>query len=487
MLFGMTTPSPLAQIDSFAYRHRIAEVMSAPVLTAAADMPVGVAAQTMDAQGCSSLVVVDDAGRAIGIVTERDILRLFARNAADVRALPLRQVMASPIKAVPADGFLYVALARMMRLGLRHLAVVDDAGRPVGMITARIVLKLRVTDALVIGDGIAQADTPTDMAVARVALPQLARNLLAEGISARDIAAVISQVMRDMTVRAAELAERSLVTDGWGEAPARWSLLVLGSGGRGESLLSFDQDNAIVHDGVEADDLWFAEFGKRLNDLLAGAGIPYCDGEVMARNPQWRKPLQAWKDEVWRWVRDPAGQTVLNCDIFFDFQCVYGDRDLAEELRGYALETAGNSPFFLQLLAMNVSKMEVPIGIFGEFVTTHKRLNAKKHGLLPLVSAARAKAVRARLTVTSTVGRYRALCDAGQMHPDDFASLVEAHETILRAMLEQQLVDLDAGQEASARIEPRRLPRSRQQQLKSAFKRIRVLKTMIGSLLASAA
>lgn len=483
----MTAPSPLAQIDSFAYRHRIAEVMSAPVLTATADVSVGVAAQTMDSKRRSSLVIVDDAGRTIGIITERDILRLFARNPVDARSLPLAQVMASPVRTVSGDAFLYVALGRLMRTGLRHLVVVDDAGRPIGMITARIVLKLRVTDALVIGDNLSHAETSGEMEAARIALPRLARNLLAEGVSARDIAAVISQVLRDLTVRAAELAERSLIADGWGPAPARWSLLVLGSGGRGESLLAFDQDNAIVHEGTDSDDLWFAEFGKRLNDLLAAAGIPYCEGEVMARSPLWRRSLQGWKDEVWRWVRDPAGQTVLNCDIFFDFECVYGNRDLAEELRHYAVDTAANAPFFLQLLVMNVSKMEVPIGIFGEFVTTQKRLNAKKFGLLPLVSAARAKAVRARLRVTSTMGRYQALCDSGEMHPEDLRSLAEAHDVILRAMLEQQLADIAAGLEPSARIEPRRFDRGQQAQLKAAFKRIRVLRTMVGSLLASAA
>lgn len=461
--------------------------MSSPVLTATAEVPIGVAAQTMEAKGRSSLVVVDEAGRTIGIITERDILRLFARNPADARALPLGQVMASPVKTVDQDAFLYVALGRLMRTGLRHLVAVDGACRPVGMITARIVLKLRVTDALVIGDNLSHAETPAEMEAARIALPRLARNLLAEGVSARDIAAVISQVLRDMTVRAAELAERSLITDGWGPAPARWSLMVLGSGGRGESLLAFDQDNAIVHEGTESDDLWFAEFGKRLNDNLAAAGIPYCEGEVMARSPQWRRSLQGWKDEVWRWVRDPAGQTVLNCDIFFDLDCVYGDRDLAEELRSYALDTAANAPYFLQLLVMNVSKMEVPLGIFGEFVTTNKRLNAKKYGLLPLVSAARAKAVRARFKVTSTLGRYQAVCDAGNMHPDDLRSLAEAHELILRVMLEQQLADIAAGLEPSARIEPRRFNRGLQVQLKAAFKRIRILKSMVGSLLASAA
>ena len=73
------------------------------------------------------------------------------------------------------------------------------------------------------------------------------------------------------------------------------------------------------------------------------------------------------------------------------------------------------------------------------------------------------------------------------MHPDDFHSLVEAHELILRLMLDQQLADIAAGLEPSARIEPRRFSRGQQIQLKAAFKRIRILKTMVASLLASAA
>jgi signal-transduction protein with cAMP-binding, CBS, and nucleotidyltransferase domain len=155
---------------------------------------------------------------------------------------------------------------------------------------------------------------------------------------------------------------------------------------------------------------------------------------------------------------------------------------LARDLKSYAIETAATSAFFVQFLALNVAQMEVPLGIFGEFTTTHGRLNAKKFGLLPLVSAARAKAVKAQILATSTADRYAALNEAGLLHKDDLASLLEAHETILRIMLDQQLKDLAAGQTPSARIEPRTLPRGSQKKLKSAFKRIRTLKMMIGSL-----
>lgn len=477
--------APLSRIDSFAYRHRLAEVMAHPVLTGPETLTIAEACDRMYQAGTSSLVVADADGRAIGIVTERDLLRIVSQHRAAALDLLVAEVMASPVQTVPGDAFLFVALGRMTRLGLRHLVVADSAKRPIGMITGRALLKIRSSDALVIGDGIQAAETPADMAKVRQSLPKLAADLLAEGVSARTIAAVVSSVLRDLTARCTELAEAAMIADGWGPAPARWAMLVLGSGGRGESLLSFDQDNAIVHMGGPGDDLWFAEIGKRVADQLNAAGIPYCEGEVMARNPQWRRSLEDWKSEIRNWVYQPANQTVMNTDIFFDFQPVHGDYDLAEQLRIYAIETASTSSFFLQYLSYNVSKMEVPIGIFGEFITTHGKLNAKKFGLLPLVSAARARAVRAHITATSTGERYAALHAQGLMHEDDLRGLLDTHELIMRVMLEQQLVDLQNGVAPSARIEPRKLPRPTQAQLKNAFRRIRVLKTLVGGPLPS--
>ena len=64
-------------------------------------------------------------------------------------------------------------------------------------------------------------------------------------------------------------------------------MLVLGSGGRGESLLAMDQDNAIVYadrDGGMSDedtDQWFAELGARVSCILDLVGVPYCKGGVM--------------------------------------------------------------------------------------------------------------------------------------------------------------------------------------------------------------
>jgi CBS domain-containing protein len=476
----MNDIAALARIDSFPYRHRLREVMSTPVLTSPGSLTLSEAVRKMYEARVSSIIGVDDLGRAAGIFTERDLLRLLSNDGPGALELTLGETMTRPVAAVAADAFVYVALARMTRMGLRHLVVVDADNRPLGMVTGRALLKVRATEALVLGDSVENATGPDEMRGVLENLPRLVRSLLSEGVGARNIASVISLVLRDMTARAAELAELSLHDDGWGPAPARYAVLILGSGGRGESLLAFDQDNAIVHAGKPSDDAWFAELGRRLNETLHAAGIPLCDGGVMAREPKWRKSLEEWRGEVHDWVFAVENQKVLNCDIFFDFQPVWGDHALAEELRGIALEKAAQSAFFLRYLAQNVAGMGGSIGLFGNFVTKQGRLNAKKFGLLPLVSAARMRAIRAHLPQTGTDERFSALKEAGLLHEDDLRDFIEVRELVLRVMLEQQLADIASGLSPSANIDPKRFDKRTRTRLRWAFKRLESLKQTCG-------
>jgi len=476
----MNDIAALAKIDSFPYRHRLREVMSTPVLTAPDTLTLAEAVRKMYEARVSSIVGIDEAGRAAGIFTERDLLRVLSNDGPSGLDVSLAETMTRPVATVPADAYVYVALARMTRLGLRHLVVVDDDRRPLGMITGRALLKVRATEALVLGDSVENARDGQEMRAIIRKLPTLARGLLDEGVTAANIASVISLVLRDMTARAAELAELSLLDDGWGAAPARYAVLILGSGGRGESLLAFDQDNAIVHAGKPTADSWFAELGKRLNDILHAAGIPFCDGGVMAREPKWRKSLEEWRDEVHRWVFAVENKTVMYCDIFFDFQPVWGDRALAEELRRMAMDKAAQSAFFLRYLAQNVAGMDGSLGLFGNFVTKQGRLNAKKFGLLPLVSAARMRAIRGHINLTGTDERFAALQEAGALHEDDLRDFIHVREVVLKAMLEQQLADIAMDIPASARIDPKRYDKRTRTRLRWAFKRLKTLKFVCG-------
>ena len=471
----------LARIDSFPYSHRMREVMSASLLTGDPAMDLRTAIGQMQEARVSSIIALDADGLAIGIFTERDLLRLLASAGPAVLSSTLGAAMSSPVATIDSEAFLYLALAKMAKFGYRHLVVVDGDKRPVGVATARSLLRVRASDALALGLSVEEARGPEDMAQVIAGLPRLAKGLLAEGQSAGNIAAVIASTVRDLTARAAQLSERAMAEDGWGSAPCRYALLILGSAGRGESLLTFDQDNAIVYDGGEADDRWFAELGKRINEMLNAAGIPFCEGGVMARERKWRKSLEEWKAEVHNWVFSLENQTVMYCDIFFDFQRVWGDRALAEELRAYSIDKASQSAFFLQYLTQHVAQMESAVGLFGQFKCKLGRLNAKKFGLLPLTAAARLRAIRAHITLTGTEERYTELQARGMLHEDDLRDFSEIRELLFRAMLVQQIADLAAGAiPPSARIDPTALDKHARGRLRWAFHRLHALKHVCG-------
>lgn len=128
------------------------------------------------------------------------------------------------------------------------------------------------------------------------------------------------------------LALERMAADGAGAAPCRWCLMVLGSAGRGESLLAPDQDNALIYDGDETMDAWFATLTKHVADTLDAAGIIYCKGGVMAKEPDWRHTPAGWRACVAHWLSRARPEDLLNVDIFFDLRAVAGDADLAVEL-----------------------------------------------------------------------------------------------------------------------------------------------------------
>lgn len=458
----------LERLDSFPYRHTIAEVMSAPPVTAGPGTTLADASRLMRERSVSSVIVLEDAGAPLGILTEKDVIEAVSEAGAAALREPISRCMSKPLASVPADRHVYVALGRMERLGVRHLGVLDGGGRLVGVVTARALLRQRAGRALALGDAVESAQSPHELAEVHRAVPELARALLKEGVDARGAAAVIGGVVRDITGRAAALAERALLKNGEGPPPAPYAFLVLGSAGRGESLLAADQDNAIVHGSDETADRWFAALGRRASDILNGAGIPYCNGGVMASKPGWRGGISEWKRRIEGWARNPQPEALLSVDIFYDFQPATGDPALAQELRRAALEAA-RVPAFLAALARTHEAIGSARSFFGGFRTENGRLDLKRGGLLPITAGARVLALKHGIAETSTAARLERVAEKEGIVATDAEQLIATHGLMLELVLEQQLIDIAAGREPNSKIEVKRLTRPVRARLKEAL------------------
>lgn len=465
----------IAQLDSYPYSHSVSEVMTTPQFIAG-DKTVQDAMAMMIEKRISSIFVKNGTGET-GIVTERDLLWAIAERGAGALGDRLAKIMSKPVASVDADAFLYRAIARIEKLRIRHLAVTDAAGEVIGALTPRDLLHQRATAALVLGEDIDGADNSADLGAAWGRLTHVSRSLQSEDIEPRRIANVISAELCAATRRASELAEKSMAADGWGKPPCRYSVLVMGSAGRGESLLAADQDNAIVFEAGEpggSEDRWFEELGTRMAATLDEAGIPLCKGGVMAKNAAWRHSVEGWHQLINSWVRRQRPEDLLNVDIFFDGIPVHGDRALGDEIRDYAITLGNKAPDFQALLTENARKWSAPFTLIGGFRTEEGgRLDLKKFGLMPIFTVARVLSIKHMIKDRSTPGRFGAVAAKGIGSADDIAGIVEAHKTILGAMLAQQLADAERGIALSTKVSITRLDGDQRSALKKAINEVR--------------
>lgn len=447
------------RIDSEFFSRSLFDVMSAPPQFIASEASIAAAATAMVERQVGALLVGTLGAPPLGIITERDILRTFSQAPESAATTPVSEAMSSPVATLPGAELLYRALARMDRLGIRHLCISDAEGMALGMVSQRDLLHHRARAESLVEDMVAVASSGEALALAFSRVAMVAAGLVAEGIDGKGAARVISRELRAVTAQAADIALRQMTDTAQGPPPAPWCLLVLGSGGRGESLLSADQDNALIYAGEAGDDPWFAEFGKRIADILHDAGVPYCDGGVMAANAAWRATVDGWRDRIEHWLSRARPEDLLSVDIFFDLRPVAGDSGLGERLLANAVVAASQSRPFLGLMGQSVATNVPSIGLFGRPQLEAGRQDLKRDGLLPLVSFARAVGLRVGSKARSTPDRIADVVTAGKLGEADARTLTDLHGQLLTLILEQQLIDISAGTRASSRVELRRLPR----------------------------
>ena len=85
---------------------------------------VGEAAQRLTANGIGSLVVLDDEGNLLGVVSERDLVRALSEHGRSSWSMPVKEVFTErPATCKPEDSLRDV-MSVMTRRRARHLPVI---------------------------------------------------------------------------------------------------------------------------------------------------------------------------------------------------------------------------------------------------------------------------------------------------------------------------------------------------------------------------
>ena len=437
----------------------------------------------------SAVVVVDGELRPAGIVTERDIVRRATFAAPPEQ--PVRDLMSHPVRCIREDEHLFIAIARMRRLGHRHMPVVDGEGRLAGILDLHDAMARVAGDMVAAIDDLTRDDSDDGLREIKAAQVRVADTLFEQNVAVGDIQATLSHVNNDIYARLLERNMAAMGDEGLGAPPAGFAMIIMGSGGRHENFLTPDQDYGfVIEDGVQAlsdeADGWFAALAERLSRDLDAVGLPYCGGGVMATNPQWRKTLAGWREQIDTWCRRARTDPLLDFDIFFDFRLGWGDARLAAALREHVTaRTAGNDSFLRELYGAD-RHQGTALRWFGRFATersdaAHRgKMNLKLLGILPLVQAARLFALRGGVAETGTRERLAAAHVAGVLSDAEHDDLTAARQTICRLLLGRQLLDFRTGAPVSNFIDPKALTPRRKRALREALRAIERLRTRMG-------
>lgn len=450
-----------------------------PALGVAAATPLREALGLMHERGIGSLLVLDDAGAAAGILTRHDIL---GRIALPQRPLdtPIGAVASAPVHTLDRHATGQDAALLMSRHGVRHVPV-TEGGRVVGIVSERDLFALQRLSIEHVGSALRGARDLASLQRLGGDLRRLARNLLGQGVRARQLTELISH-LNDL------LVERlvGLVAARRGLELERACWLAFGSEGRSEQTIATDQDNGLVFESAEPErdrPAWLA-FAREVNEGLAACGYPLCKGNVMASNPQCCLTPDEWAARFAHWMEHGAPEDLLNASIYFDLRPVAGRRALAEPLRASITAAAARLPRFIKQMALNALERRPPLGWLGGIETEvadggQEWVDLKLHGTAIFVDAARLYALAHGVAATSTRARVEAAAPAIGLLPRESEAWIVAFEFLQQLRLQVQLDRADGDPDGANRVDVAALNDIDRRMLKESLRAARRLQQRI--------
>lgn len=117
-----------------------------PLVTVAADQMAFAAIERMAGADVGAVLVLDDSGSIVGIFTERDCLQKLSSKRLDPTTTPLRHVMTTSVRYAKPEQTVEDCLRLMTERFFRHLPVLDEQGKILGIVSIGDLVKARLTE-----------------------------------------------------------------------------------------------------------------------------------------------------------------------------------------------------------------------------------------------------------------------------------------------------------------------------------------------------
>jgi CBS domain-containing protein len=435
------------------------------------NIPIVEALKRMDEEGASCLLVQNEAG--YGIVTDADF-RYYILQKEEKDLETISQIQTYPALSIQNGELLFNILLLMTEHSIKHLPVLDEENNVIGILELVDLLSFFSNQSYLITVQMEKAKDMGSLIDAAKRLDIMIGALHAKGVKSRYIAKLVSEINRKMYIKLFEM----IIPQAWQD---KCTLILLGSEGRGSQMLRTDQDNALVfEEGFMPEDV--ASVTQRFIEALDAIGFPRCEGGIMMINPKWCKPIDAYKEDIYRWIEEPNYENFMDMAIFFDSTPVAGKRSLHTELIDYLFSKVEQTPSILMHFARAIETFESPLGLFSQFVhdKAHKNeIDIKKGALFALIHGVRSLALEHQIRETNTTVRIKELNNSGFFSKEDATELIEALEILNTLRLHSQLEQLAKGEKIDNYISVVEIGKLERDLLKEALKTVNKFKKIV--------
>ena len=416
----------------------------------------------------SSIVVKKDSGE-YGIITD-SLLKIKVLLEGRDLTIPVKDIAIFPLLTVNNDDYLFEALTILIKKNIKRIGVTNNKNEMIGILEQMDILSHFANHTYVVDSKIKKSKNIEELKNASKDLLIIIKSLHAKGVKVNLISNLIGQLNTKVYQKLYSLILPI-------ELQNNACLIVMGSEGRNEQIIKTDQDNALViKDGIDIE--LYKPYMKEITKHLIDFGYPSCEGNIMVSNPFWCKTVNAYKNEIARWIESPTFQNYMDLAIFLDSFAVAGNKELLINLKNDLFDKVQDKDVFLAYFAKATLTFDTPNTITN-IINKSDYIDIKKAAIFPIVQGIRSLALREKIKETTTIKRIKILEDKKILEKEKVAELLEVFEFVNTLRLKTQLEYIHNGKKINNEINSHNLGKIERDLLKDSFKIINEFKRFI--------
>ncbi len=460
--------------------------MKSPLTTCGPDISLSRAYHLMDERKIGSLVVIGQEGELLGVLTYAGLAEAMVKGADP--GDNVMKVACETAYVVSSETPLWEIEEVQHQHALKYV-IVTEGNRPIGMISQTDILRNLLSQRGGVRDEVRSVESFPKLLKLTKRMISIVADAREHNHRASAAIRVISEFHLSLLRRSVELIIHEMAKNDRGPPPAKFAVLIMGSGGRKEMLLNPEQNNGIIIDdpakGLEKKARrWFKDFAEQLNQRVVELGYGLSQSDITVKNPMFHKTLEEWFGLIDEVAVKPGRKSVHWFKLFLDHDTLYGDETLTESLRGKMMRNIKENPGVLDMLVEDNAKWRPPLGFFNQLIpmgffndegggTAKGKIDIKKNGLRILVDVLRIYALRAGLRNRNTMERLMGLVRQGQLKSEYANSIRVAYEALVDMLLVHQLQQAESGKRLDKLIKSKQLSATDQETLRLSMRIIK--------------